>query len=194
MSKFFVVVGAMDGIRHSNFGQRVLDNPDWSGLMIEPVKYYYDKLRTKFDRDNIILENIAIDSRSGIKDIYTIDPRLVEQGLVPEWADGISTFNPDQTAMKSLRDYSYQEKVTCSTMEDVVTKHNIKNIDILHIDTEGHDYIVFEQIWQLGFRPKEIVIEVVSLKLEPYMILLMCLVNTGYEIKRIGDDIRAFHD
>ena len=78
---FFVEVGSCD----FDTCEQLIKN-GWKGLVIEPVKVYFDKL-PKYD--SIIYENIAIDSNNGQSVIHYIDPQYINENN--KWEKGISS-------------------------------------------------------------------------------------------------------
>ena len=78
---FFVEVGSCD----FDTCEQLIKN-GWKGLVIEPVKVYFDKL-PKYD--SIIYENIAIDSSNGHSIIHYIDPKYINE--TNKWEKGISS-------------------------------------------------------------------------------------------------------
>ena len=66
--------------------------------------------------------------------------------------------------MKDLKDDVVKEEtVNCITFDELVKKHTIEKIDILQIDTEGYDYLIFKQIDLDRFKPEFIRIEICNL-------------------------------
>ena len=66
---FFVEVGSCD----FDTCERLIKN-DWDGIVIEPVKYYYDKL-PKYP--HIKYENIAISDEKGETNIHYLEPEII---------------------------------------------------------------------------------------------------------------------
>lgn len=193
-NKFFVIVGAMDGVAHDALFPFAFKNKSWSGLLIEPIKFYFDQLKVNYEnRDNLIFENVAITDELGPKDIYTIPQEHIQNKTVPSWCDGISTFNLERSAISydGIKDKIVTEQVQCCPFEDLVQKHDIKNIDILQIDAEGNDLVVLNQVWSLGFRPQVIYIEIVQLDQNQKDFLFNLLQSNNYKIKIEGDNLLA---
>lgn len=191
---FFVIVGAMDGVSHDELYPHAFKNKNWSGLLIEPIPLYFEQLKANYEyRNNLIFKNVAITQTQETKDIYTIPNSFVEDGTVPFWCNGISTFSPQRSAIlfDGIKDKMTTELVICCPFKDLVDEHDIKGIDVLQIDAEGYDLIVFNQIWQLGFRPKVIYIEVVHLSEEDKTNLVTLLKNNNYTLSFEGDNICA---
>lgn len=135
----FVEVGTCD----FDTCEKLIKN-GWNGVVIEPVKYYFDKL-PKYP--NVKYENIAISNNVEETEIHYLDPNSIQK----EWMKGISSINGN-TGPLSYKNNDFMKKniikqgVMTNTLNNICDKYNITNIDFLKIDTEGHDLIVLESI------------------------------------------------
>jgi len=191
---FFAVIGAMDGVNHDNTFKYAFKNKHWKGLLIEPMKDYFKKLKENYEhRENLIFENVAISDSEGYEYLFRIPSELVESGEVPSWSDGISTFYPEKNVMKEehLISKAVKEPVLCTTFENISNKHSIEKIDVLQIDVEGCDSNVFWQIWNLNYRPKLIIIEIVNMQSKEKNKIQKILKNNSYTLSYVCDDLIA---
>jgi len=191
---FFTVVGAMDGVNHDNTFKYAFKNKHWKGLLIEPMKDYFEKLKENYEhRENLIFENVAISDSEGYEYMFRIPSELVESGEVPPWSDGISTFYPEKNVMREehLISKAVKEPVLCTTFENISNKNSIKKIDVLQIDVEGCDSNVFWQIWNLNYRPKLIIIEIVHMQSKEKNKIEKTLKNNFYTLAYVADDLIA---
>ena len=191
---FFTIVGAMDGVNHDNTFKYAFKNKHWKGLLIEPMKDYFEKLKENYEhRENLIFENVAISDSEGYEYMLRIPSKLIESGEVPSWSDGISTFYPEKNVMREehLISKAVKEPVLCTTFENISNKHSIEKIDVLQIDVEGCDSNVFWQIWNLNYRPKLIIIEIVNMQSEEKNKIEKTLKNNSYNLSYVGDDLVA---
>ena len=191
---FFTVVGAMDGVNHDNTFKYAFKNKHWKGLLIEPMKDYFEKLKENYEyRENLIFENVAISDSEGYEYMFRIPSELVESGEVPPWSDGISTFYPEKNVMREehLISKAVKEPVLCTTFENISNKHSIEKIDVLQIDVEGCDSNVFWQIWNLNYRPKLIIIEIVHMQSKEKNKIEKILKNNFYTLAYVAGDLIA---
>ena len=191
---FFTIVGAMDGVNHDNTFKYAFKNKHWKGLLIEPMGDYFEKIKQNYEhRENLIFENVAISDSEGYEYMFRIPSELVESGEVPSWSDGISTFYPEKTIMREehLISKAVKELVLCTTFENISNKYSIEKIDVLQIDVEGCDSNVFWQIWNLNYRPKLIIIEIVNMQSEEKNKIEKTLKNNSYNLSYVGDDLVA---
>ena len=141
---FFIEVGACD----FDTCEQLIHN-GWKGIVIEPVKHYYDKL-TKYPQ--IHYENIAISDKEGESEIHYINPEhIVHENQ--QWLKGISSLEGATGPLsfeenKTLTNFqtSLKQKVKTSTLNEICRKYDIQSIDFLKIDTEGHDLIILQSI------------------------------------------------
>lgn len=139
---FFIEVGSC------NFDtcEKLIKN-GWNGIVIEPIKYYFDSL-PKYD--NIFYENIAIDSCKRYVDIEYIDPKIINNNN--KWLSGISSINKESGPLNlsqnkdKFKGIKKKYIVKTDTLNNICNKYNIKHVDLLKIDTEGHDFIVLKSI------------------------------------------------
>jgi FkbM family methyltransferase len=191
---FFTIVGAMDGVNHDNTFKYASKNKHWKGLLVEPMKDYFQKLKENYEyRENLIFENVAISDSEGYEYMFRIPSELVESGEVPSWSDGISTFYPEKNVMREehLISKAVKEPVLCTTFENISNKHSIEKIDVLQIDVEGCDSNVFWQIWNLNYRPKLIIIEIVNMQSKEKNKIQKILKNNSYTLSYVGVDLIA---
>jgi FkbM family methyltransferase len=189
-----VVVGATDGVAHDRLFPHASRNEHWSGLLIEPVNSYFEKLKSNYaNRENLIFENVAITDSPGEREITVVDRGAIISGAVPAWCDGVSTFCPDNSVISQdgIREHTRTERVKCTTFAELTKKHGIDKIDILQIDTEGCDADIFRQIWRLGYRPKLVCIEIVHISAEELSEIKSILISAGYSISYESDDLVA---
>lgn len=188
---FFACIGAMDGKSHDHLFPHAYANKHWGGLLVEPVEEHFYNLRDNYDyRENLVFAQVAITETEGEREIYTVPPDSNLEGdeKLPEWVNGISTFYPDGGAFSQYLHLSAKEKVDCARFETLTRLHQIDQIDILQIDAEGYDFEIFSQVWNLGYRPLVICIEVVRMLESDQLSLRELLTVNGYRVKREGDN------
>lgn len=187
---FFAIIGAMDGKSHSENTFNQTNTPEWNGILVEPIKEHFEKLKNNYNNKNLIFENCAIFNKVGTEKIYTIKDDVIESNQLPNWANGISTFNPEANIMKEYINYADVIEVECNTFENLSKKHNIPYIDFLQIDTEGMDVEIFWQIWNLAYNPELIIMEIVNCKKEEVGLIVKTVKNSGdYDAYYHGDDL-----
>jgi FkbM family methyltransferase len=160
---------------------------DMNGIFIEPVKYYFDKL-PKCNK-----ENVAISNYEGEINIYYIPANVIETNKLPNWLRGCNSVNKihDTIVKMDLTDYVVKDKVKVVRIKSILDKYNVTKIDLLKIDTEGHDCIILNDFLDtVNILPKTIQFEnnVLSNKNEVKQ-LVKRLTTLGYLCKQKDFDM-----
>ena len=186
----FCEIGAMDGKRHDDM-YKYIQRYNWKGLLVEPLKDMFQQLKKNYsNKSGLIFENSAISNRNGNKYIYRVPKNIIKKEKLPGWVDGISSFHKDKSEISRFDDYAVREKIRAITVNSLVKKHNIERIDVLQIDTEGHDFKIFKQIFP-KFQPLFIKIEYKHLEKEEKKEIKQTLQNYGYNVVRKNGDYIA---
>lgn len=158
---FFIQVGANDGIVHDPLYRYVIRN-NWKGILIEPVKYYFDRLKKNYANGRYLtFENIAISSRDELRDFYRIREGIE---FLPDWTKGLGSFNRDvlmkhRWVIPNLEEYIIKEQVECLSFKSLLKRHAVEKCELMMIDTEGYDYEIIKQIDFNCVQPRVIVYE-----------------------------------
>lgn len=109
------------------------------GIFIEPVIEYFDRLP-----DNCIKENVAISDYEGEIEIYYIPSEIIKKHNLPYWLRGCNSVNSIHPTISNMRlqKYVVLDKVKVVRIRSIIKKHNVTEIDVLKIDTEGHDCVI----------------------------------------------------
>ena len=133
MAKFFIEIGSCDFRTLAPLGEQ-----GWQGILIEPVAELLDNIPRV---EGLIYENCAITDYTGTTKIRYYDTDESKG----EWVRGVGNINPDNNHFISNPQWKKWErtaKVPCYTLDDLIDKHKVKKIDLLKVDTEGHDYVI----------------------------------------------------
>ena len=167
------------------------------GISIEPLKYYLDNLP---NNDKVIKVNCAISDVDFVADIFWISPDDIKKYNLPNWLRGCnSIINPHPTAIKELDKVNLSQiykisKCKCITWDTLVNTYNITSINLLKIDTEGHDCKIIQNILQSNtILPNEILFEynVLTNENEFKNTMDLLIANGYYEIERGFDTIKV---
>ena len=156
------------------------------GLFIEPVKEYFDRL------PDCLKENVAVSNKEGSIDIYYIPSDKIKELELPNWIRGCNSVGkPHKTLVKAGWDkYCTKDKVKVVRIKTLLDKHNITDIDLLKVDTEGHDTIILnDYLDTVDFLPRKIQFEanVLSDLVEVYK-LVERLKGLGYMCSKVQED------
>ncbi|MEM9363716.1 MAG: FkbM family methyltransferase [Bacteroidota bacterium] len=198
----FLQIGGNDGFVNDPIF-RFVKRHSWKGIIAEPQKEVFTKKLSKTYRyeKNVILENTAIAEKTGTRELYKL-------GFTnSRWATGLATFNratldyqiqrgyvkemaqkEDIPLPNHIDDYITTEDVQCSTIDDLLEKHNFKNLNLLQIDTEGFDFEIIKTIDFSLVKPEMISFENDHLNKSDLQECETLLNSHGYKVKHIGVD------
>jgi FkbM family methyltransferase len=166
-----VQIGAMDGFSFDDI-RGWLENFKWNEILVEPIPKVYDKLLHNLKhRTNCVFENSAITNEDGKVKMLTVDEHIIKENNLHPGYEGMSALFPLKNGFGSdyERDIYVRENLSNTievngiTLDTLIKKHNIKKIDILITDVEGHDWEVFKQLDMEQFKPMFIRLEYVNL-------------------------------
>ena len=106
----------------------------------------------------------AISDYDGTIEMNWVHPDDIREKNLPDWVRGCNSIG-NHPARERFADSSITRKTEVKTLTwySLVQHHNIETVNIIKIDTEGHDHIILFQILNhckvSNFRPKKIVFE-----------------------------------
>jgi len=98
----------------------------------EPAKVTFELLSNNIKSDKVILNNKGLGKEAGIFPFYTNSPGAGTASLTKRKLDYLGV------------DFHYSEDVSIETLDNYCLANNIKNIDLLKLDVEGHELDVLE--------------------------------------------------
>jgi len=141
---FFIEIGAYDGITNDPVFE-LIEKYNWRGILCEPLPggVFKRLVMNHKDHKNLIFKNVAIYKEKGNFDFFyngAGSSFVKRDNLTEEWGKNFGKvyFDSLKNAEKIL--------VKTITWEDLVKEYDIKYFDFLHIDTEGMDYKIINEI------------------------------------------------
>jgi FkbM family methyltransferase len=194
-----VKVGANDGITGDPCTDILLANTNWKGLLIEPVPYCFERLKTNFqDARRFRFEQVAIGAVAGQVSFYYVDEKANRSlaGL-PPWYDQLGSF--DRTHIVKhlkgrLEPFIIECQVQVAPLSDVLARNRIQDVHLLHVDTEGHDYEVLKTLDFSRHAPLCIFVEHRHLPHLRRGEMQRLLRQHGYSVRDCGGDYFAVHE
>lgn len=133
----YIELGAIDGILYSNT-KYFEDNHKWSGILIEPNKTQYSKLKVNRPNNklfNNLVSNIKkevvykffVDNYSGVSGIKSTLP-----------SEHLNTFFRSNSDI-SRKNSNSEEKIIPIPLTEIIKQCNFKHYDLLSLDVEGHE-------------------------------------------------------
>jgi FkbM family methyltransferase len=195
---FFIQIGSNNG-KNGDPLFKLVNNYGLKGILIEPVPYIFEKLRENYKKnDGLIFENIAVGQpNEGLK-FYRL--KRAENNDIPFWYDQLGSFNKEvilkhKNHIPNLEEMLIEEPVQVRSFDYLIEKHNIKSINLIHIDTEGYDYEVIKLINFNTVAIDVILFENNHLSEADYSACISFLRKNKFkEIIKLGNDTICIHD
>ena len=145
---FFIEIGTSDFDTYEYLAQR-----GWKGIFVEPVKPLLDNLE-RFE--GCIYENNAITAEPRHCKVKYYDTEWAEG-----WVRGVGTLDLNMNTFNSNPQWKEHERelyLHTMTFDQLIEKHNVQQIDMLKIDTEGTEFEILDSYsWKI--KPKFIKFE-----------------------------------
>ena len=184
----FVQIGANDGVSF-DFLYQFVTARDSKGLAIEPVRYYFDKLKNNYsDYANVFPLNVAIHSEEREVIIYNVNPK--HTSIYPEWVKGIASLDINHLKKNGIFDsHILKNVVPAIPVENIFEYERCPtHIHYIQIDTEGYDYEILRRIPLLKIKPYVIRFEIVNLSQTNIKKAQRMLMDYGYFYFEDGTD------
>ena len=146
--KTFIEIGTCD----FDTNIPLIESGEWTGVMCEPAPTYFKNLedicKDIKHRENLFLDNVAITDYKG-----HVSFAEARENNRPEdqWQRGISSIVQDHHRGERIFDIFPNQRlinerldVPCTTLDDLINKHNLESVDYLKIDAEGHEMNILD--------------------------------------------------
>lgn len=178
----FVQVGANDG-KSFDFLYDFVISRNSSGIVIEPVKEYFEELVENYKNfPSIIKINQAVHPTEKSVLIYKLDSNIQEK--YPDWAKGIASINENHHHKTGIdSNHIIAEDVQSDHLMNIL-RSNLQftrsQFHYFQIDTEGFDYEVLKQLDINQYRPQIIKFEYFNLRTDEKIDSVNFLDERGY--------------
>jgi FkbM family methyltransferase len=160
----FIQVGANDGVSF-DFLYEFVTKRNSSGIVIEPIKEYFDELVENYNGfPEIIKINKAVHPK--LKNIIINRVSAESFNKYPDWVKGIGSIDAEhhkRTGIVESKDI-VQEEVEADNLMNIINSNiKIKEINYFQVDTEGFDFEILKMIDFKKIKPSIIKFESVNL-------------------------------
>ena len=161
MRKTIIQIGSHVGNTLNDPIFNIVDN-NTRLILVEPVPYLFRQLKNNYTEkfgtsDNITFINKAVSNFIGEIEM-TIPSEDNDFEQFPWYASQLGSLNSSHAAshLNGLK----VERITVetTTINEIIKDYNIKEIDLLHTDTEGHDYVILMN-YNFEIKPKKLMFE-----------------------------------
>lgn len=123
-------------------------DPNKVGISVEPVPEYYNRL--KLGNKQSIKVNVAISGYNATGKMHSCKSEVIESDKLPNWLRGCNSFgehHPSVADWCKENNYPYTdlvkvEEVEVRTLRWLFDEFKVTEVDLLKIDTEGHDSVI----------------------------------------------------
>jgi FkbM family methyltransferase len=159
-----VQIGSNDGKTDDPIHQLLSENATWNALLVEPIPFLFQRLMRNYaGRENTQFANVAIGESEGEMTFYYLEEALkIQMPDLPPWFDQLGSFDSEHIVKhlgEEIRPFVKTLNIPATPLSQLLQKHSITQIDLLHIDTEGYDWSILKQLDLKTYRPKVILFE-----------------------------------
>jgi FkbM family methyltransferase len=195
----FVKVGANDGVTGDPCSDILLAGDRWRGVLVEPLPYLAERLRRNFpDPERFAIEPVAIGSRPGARPFFWVDPAAKDaMPDLPPWYDQLGSFDRGHVERHlggALAPWVRESTIEVTTLTDLLTRHGIRVLHLLHVDTEGADDEVLRSLDFGTSSPVVVYVEHKHLTRQRRRDMRRTLRSHGYVVRDCGGDYFALHE
>lgn len=141
-------------------------NDDDYGLTVEPLSVYLHELPNKKNVKKINMAATDIPKTKNIN-MYYIPETIIKENNLPEWFKGCNTIGDYHPLHKkhNVEKFVRVESVELISVSRLFYSNNIRGLEYMKIDTEGHDCIILRGLYEYlrylpdNFHPREIKFE-----------------------------------
>ena len=186
-----IQIGANDGIRFDNLNF-FIKKYKINSILVEPVTKYFLSLKSNYkELDFVNLENCAISVDEKKNYIYIVSEKFLDKygNHIP----GINSFDKNHLISHGVKKKHIEKKEVVSiSIEKLIEKYKIKNLDLLFIDTEGYDgEIVYDFLSKSSMRPI-IVFEYIHIKSDFFEKVAQKLDEKNYNYFEVQENLFCF--
>jgi len=191
----FIQIGSNNGISNDPLHDHIVKYK-WEGILVEPVPYLFEDLKVNYEKikDRFIFENSAITNISGKLKFYRLKKSDLE-GL-PVWYEQLGSFDKEVISKHKNRiphfdELLIEDSVNAITFKELLDKHSVKQINLIHIDTEGHDFEILKLIPFSSLNVAVLMFEHIHLSAADYRSAIALLKKNDFLVRTIHEDVIA---
>jgi FkbM family methyltransferase len=176
---FVVAIGSTDRLAEP------VQTHGWRALFVQPVPALHERLAERFgDAPEVRLERAAIGLHDG----------MAEMLCVPGHP---GTLLPVRNALASAacRDvverHAERVRVPCLTLPSLFARNAVERVDVLHVDVEGHEWMVLRQLDFTRWRPAMVIVRWLWMTPDDRAAAEARLRDAGYEVTEQYDELVA---
>jgi FkbM family methyltransferase len=152
----FVQIGSHNGIDGDPLARWIDRHPKWCGTMVEPIPEQFDALtELRGNQARFRLVRAAITDHDGTVEMTVVD-RTED---LPDGVTQLSSIHTDVVLGADVPVSDHLRRVVVPAMTFASLMEGSPQIDVLHIDAEGHDAVILDQVDLVSVRPAVVMFE-----------------------------------
>jgi FkbM family methyltransferase len=189
--KSLIQIGSNDGKRFDSLNKFVKKYSP-TAILVEPIKTDFDDLKNNYrDYKNIFFENSVISVNDEISLLYKVDEKKLH--FYSEHVKGISSFSKKHLLKHGIsKSHIKKEKVSSISINSLLKKYSINQLDLLMVDAEGYDGdIIVDFLSSTSLKPL-IIFEYIHINHKKFKKLLNLLILKKFHYFKINENLICF--
>ena len=148
-----IQIGANDGKRFDELNY-FIKKYKIKSVLVEPIDIYFNELKNNYSNlEYVKIENSAISVDNEIAYLFAVNDEYIKK--YDEHVKGLSSFDIKHLIKHGVKKKHIEKrKITSQSLLSLIDKYNIKELDLLYVDTEGYDgKIVYEFVVKTKLKP-----------------------------------------
>ena len=190
-----IQIGANDG--KSDDFLRSSINIDTNLLLVEPIKHAFDQLQKNYSSyKNVKFINKAIDVKTGKKNIFSVKPKHYDfyekkyKSKDVSWLTVLASFHKEHLEYHGIKSNHIQStEIDCINFKELIKQYDFQKLDLLVVDTEGHDDVLITNFIQNNDIRPIIILEWIHIKKNKAEELIELLKSNNYKFLKLNKDL-----
>ena len=190
---YLIQIGSNDGKRFDSLNKFIKKYSPLS-ILVEPIKKDFIDLKNNYKgQKNIFFENSAISVNDSINYLYKVNDKKLK--FYDEHVKGITSFEIKHLIKHGIsKSHIIKETVNSISIDELLSKHSLNQLDLLMVDTEGYDgAIVIDFLSKFSLRPI-IIFEYIHINHETFKKLIKLLTLKKFNFYKIDENVICFPD
>jgi FkbM family methyltransferase len=191
---YILQIGANDGVTDDPLAHHI-DRYGWHGVVVEPLAGPFAALQKRYkNNDRIQPRQCAIAWQDGEATMYTVAPRPNEPDRTRLATFSRAVLLKHRRSIPNLKQRIETQTVPARTLDTLITETGMPRIDLMQIDTEGHDFEILKMLLHTALRPPIINFESEHLNHHEKRACCEMLAAEGYRFRSSKGDTTAYLD
>lgn len=161
---FVLQIGSNDGMSNDPIFTALKLNISWEALLVEPVPYLFEQLKRNYDGNSRVqFANLAIGGEATTCAFNYLDASAkLHMPDLPAWFDQLGSFDRNHIIEHlgtDVKPFIRTLNIPTVSLSSLLESYAVPMIDVLHIETEGYDWKILQQLDMKKHHPMVILFE-----------------------------------